>query len=238
MRRCRISTKLLIASRVIRRAGIVTLLSGCSAEAPVQRPTTVAEAPVAPDDPGSASPGPNAPRRAIDGMLEQRLCGGRCPSFEILTKIDGGAPETDGGGIGVEPPDLRLVLERTNPGYRVTIQADGTVVYEGHRFVKVHGRVVDHIDPAGLLALARQFDKAGFSFDARGLSTSPCAEWVTDQSRISIVLTRRGRELRVDYYMCERAGAAVELADEIGRITRMDRWTQCEPTTHVRCKDP
>ena len=49
-----------------------------------------------------------------------------------------------------QPPSARLILERTVcfgscPDYSIEIHGDGQTIYEGRRFVRVHGRVTGRI---------------------------------------------------------------------------------------------
>ncbi|MCX7892544.1 MAG: DUF6438 domain-containing protein [Burkholderiales bacterium] len=65
-------------------------------------------------------------------------------------------------------PRLReLVLERhgcfgTCPVYRVTVDADGFVVWEGRHFVKAEGRRSWRIPRDDVATLERQLERAGF----------------------------------------------------------------------------
>jgi len=66
------------------------------------------------------------------------------------------------------PQDLEITLERTEcygrcPAYRLTITADGKVVFEGRRFVKQEGTTIkSSISREGLKQLMAEFDRVKF----------------------------------------------------------------------------
>lgn len=63
--------------------------------------------------------------------------------------------------------DLLITLERTEclgscPVYKITIRGDGSVVYQGHKFVRVEGTRRTTVDPEKVLAIAQAFVDAGY----------------------------------------------------------------------------
>jgi hypothetical protein len=56
----------------------------------------------------------------------------------------------------------RTVCFGTCPAYDVTIRDDGTVTYNGERYVKVTGAQTWKIDPAAVRALAKEMQDAGY----------------------------------------------------------------------------
>src|SRR6266436_731523 len=69
------------------------------------------------------------------------------------------------------PPDASIRLQRTScfgpcPIYTVTIDARGTVTYEGERSVRIVGRRTAHIDKAIVAALLARAESIRF-FDMR-----------------------------------------------------------------------
>src|SRR5262249_17494035 len=84
----------------------------------------------------------------------------------------------------------------TCPDYKVTIKGDGTVIYEGRRFVRVTGTQTWKIDPAAVAALAAEMQQAGH-FD---LQDSYVAT-ITDNPTTWTSLTIGGRTKRIKDYV-------------------------------------
>ena len=131
------------------------------------------------------------------------------------------------------PPDTVITLEREGcfgscPGYRISVNALGAVVYEGHRNVRVEGTQVDTIpvaDVAALLAVARQigfFELADRYTEIR-LSNGQTTI-VTDLPRAFLSITSGGRTKRVEDYL-GTPPALVALERRVDVVTRSLRWT-------------
>lgn|SRR5262249_50422174 len=130
------------------------------------------------------------------------------------------------------PPDALIRLQRTScfgpcPIYTVTIDARGTVTYEGERSVRVVGRRTAHIDKsivAGLLAKAeniRFFEMR----DAYRVIENPdgTVSMVTDLPTKFVTVTVNGRTKKVEDYVA----APDSLADferEIDAAAGTKRW--------------
>src|SRR4026209_824321 len=76
-----------------------------------------------------------------------------------------------GGAGGDAPPDTKIGLQRTScygqcPIYAVSIDAGGTVTYDGEMFVRVVGRQTARISPAAVAALLASAVRIHF-FDLR-----------------------------------------------------------------------
>jgi hypothetical protein len=101
---------------------------------------------------------------------------------------------------GAQEP-VRITLERTScfggcPVYTVTMRSDGSVSYEGTQHVRVAGKHSWKIDPAAVLALAREMEAAGF-FEMKDEYTAS----ITDLPTIFTTLTRSSRTKTVkDYF--------------------------------------
>jgi hypothetical protein len=101
---------------------------------------------------------------------------------------------------GAQEP-VRITLERTScfgtcPVYTVTMRSDGSVSYEGTQHVRVPGKHSWKIDPAAVLALAREMEAAGF-FEMKDEYTAS----ITDLPTILTTLTRGSRTKTVkDYF--------------------------------------
>jgi hypothetical protein len=69
--------------------------------------------------------------------------------------------------MSAQSNEVRLTLERTAcfgacPMYRMTLYADGTVVYEGDRFVEVTGKQTINIGAETVDKLVGIFESAGY----------------------------------------------------------------------------
>jgi hypothetical protein len=129
------------------------------------------------------------------------------------------------------------VLERTEcygfcPAYRVEIRGDGTVVYDGRRFVRVTGKQTSRAPAEKVAALFEHFERAGFTaMDAE--YTYP----VTDNPTATLTFTVNGKAKSVrDYPPChkESVNAAAPpppelcaLEKEVDEVAGTRQWTVC-----------
>jgi hypothetical protein len=142
------------------------------------------------------------------------------------------------GGIqtAAVPDDVVIKLERTScfgrcPVYEVTIDAHGTVSYNGRRFVAVEGRQTARIPVARVAALLQAADRIGF-FDlrdqyrtVRGPDGSETI--VTDLPTTFVTITRGGKTKRIeDYYGAPDALRALE--QQIDDAAETKRWVRTE----------
>jgi hypothetical protein len=124
----------------------------------------------------------------------------------------------------VVPPDTLITLERTAcygtcPVYKITISADGTVVFEGRRFVKKVGSVKSAISQEQLRELLAAFEKIRY-LELRDRYEEPedgCKQWVTDNPSAITSLTLNGKSKSVrHYYGCR----GVEVLAELEKLER------------------
>src|SRR4051812_11634734 len=130
------------------------------------------------------------------------------------------------------PPDASIRLQRTScfgpcPIYTVTIDARGTVTYEGERFVRVVGRRTARVDTsvvAGLLAKAKSIrffemrDAYRVIENPDGTVTS-----VTDLPTRFVSVTVNGRTKKVEDYVAAPDSLA-EFEREIDAAAGTKRW--------------
>ncbi|MBZ0298736.1 MAG: DUF6438 domain-containing protein [Anaerolineae bacterium] len=129
--------------------------------------------------------------------------------------------------------EVRLTLERTAcfgtcPMYTVTIYADGTVAYEGERFVEVTGTQTTMIDPAVVEKLVRIFDDAGyFSWEDEYTQQN-----VTDLPSVITSVTRDGETKRIVRYAGDDSAplALPFLENWLDRIAGTAQWTGAGPS--------
>jgi Domain of unknown function (DUF6438) len=106
------------------------------------------------------------------------------------------------------PQDLMITLERTGcfgfcPNYKLTITADGAVVFEGGRFVKQEGATIKSaISREGLKQLIAEFDRVKFFSLEDEYMDNPrvCAEYRTDHPSAFTSIRIDGKSKTVRHY--------------------------------------
>ena len=137
------------------------------------------------------------------------------------------------------PPDLLITLER--PGcwrgcadYRVTIAADGKVVFEGKENVRVKGTAQTQISREKVLLLVEMIVKAKY-FSLRDQYASKedgCRTIGADFNGAIVSVVMNGRSKTIDHYFgCFRSGKTfpkvlIELEEKIDEIANTDQWTE------------
>jgi hypothetical protein len=127
---------------------------------------------------------------------------------------------------GREPRFVFASLERTGcfgpcPIYRVDVLGDGTVVYEGTRFVRHKGRREAKLEKERLLELDRTFDEAGFLAlppeDKRAVpdAATVVLAYATDAGARTVRYTPVGATVPPTLARLER---------EVSRIVELERW--------------
>lgn len=127
---------------------------------------------------------------------------------------------------------VALTLERTAcfgacPIYTVTVYDDGTVVYQGERFVDVTGEQTLQIDPATVDRMVQAFVDAGYF----GWDEAYDTQTVTDQPTIITSVTHDGETHRIVRYAGD-SSAPMELPfleTWIDLMTYASSWTGASP---------
>jgi hypothetical protein len=122
------------------------------------------------------------------------------------------------------PPDTVITLERTVcygmcPSYKITIEANGAVTFEGRQFVKTAGISKSNISKATLRELLAAFNKVGY-FNLRDRYVEPedgCKQWATDHPSAITSITLNGKSKSVNHYYGCRGVAAL---DELTKLER------------------
>jgi hypothetical protein len=133
------------------------------------------------------------------------------------------------------PQDTLITLERTVcygmcPSYKLTISADGAVVFEGRRFVKKIGTAQSTISQEQLRGLIDRFDKINY-FGLRNRYQDPadgCEGYVTDNpsANTSIRINGKSKSVR-HYYGCtgiEMLGELTKLEQAIDDAVNSAQW--------------
>ena len=131
--------------------------------------------------------------------------------------------------------DDLVALERTAcfgacPIYKVTIASDGTVTFEGRRFVKTTGAATAKIKPEDFNRLVNEFEKLNyFSLRDQYINAADgCAGFMTDMASAKTSISLNGRIKSVShYYGCrgpEIITALTALERKIDEIAGTEKW--------------
>ena len=143
---------------------------------------------------------------------------------------------SDGGDSTPNATDAVITLLRTEcfgscPAYKVTILGDGTVSYEGRRFVAVEGHQTAQIDPEDVRQLVAQFYEIDY-FSLQDSYECPVTDLPTAVTAISIA----GDSKSVSDYgpgyedaSCAAPQALVELEERIDEVAGSARWVEGTP---------
>jgi Domain of unknown function (DUF6438) len=130
------------------------------------------------------------------------------------------------------PPDLEITLERTMclefcPTYKLTITADGAVVFEGRKYVKQEGATIKSaVSQEQLKQLMAEIDRVKFFSmkDDYSFRTLCAADHPSAITSIRI----NGKSNRIDHYLgCDRLEgpkALTELENKIDEIVNTAQW--------------
>jgi hypothetical protein len=123
---------------------------------------------------------------------------------------------------GVKIQLTRSVCYGRCPAYSVTIRGDGSVRFRGDRFVHDQGVYDAHFDPAAVMELMRQFEKANF-FAAEDKYVAV----VTDNPTYELTLTVAGKTKTVTDYVGEQVGMPLVITDlenAVDDAAGTERW--------------
>ena len=123
--------------------------------------------------------------------------------------------------------DVVITIERTAcfgtcPVYSLTIQGDGTVMYEGKDFVEVKGEAETTISQDQIDALISEFEKANyFSLNDRYTERT-----VTDLPTVITSISMEGETKKIEHYRGDFSApeSLTELEDKIDEIVNSDQW--------------
>ena len=94
------------------------------------------------------------------------------------------------------------------PAYSVTIRGDGSVRFDGQRYVQVPGKQDARIDPTAVRSLVQQFEDAKFfAADDKYIAE------VTDNPTYTLTLTVDGKTKSVTDYVGEQVGMPLVITD-------------------------
>lgn len=108
------------------------------------------------------------------------------------------------------------------PIYKLTVREDGTVEYDGERFVKVRGKAEGRLDAAGVSRLKQAFETARFGSFAAAYEQHSITDMPT-----AVVSFGDGAKAKVvrHYFGDESAPAALTaLEQELDAIVQVEQW--------------
>ncbi len=139
------------------------------------------------------------------------------------------------------PADTVVTLERTIcfgtcPSYTVAILEDGTVRYQGRRFVATEGAATAEISPDSLARLVDAFRAIDyFALRSSYVSGDPCEGQWTDLPTAVTSLRLDGRRKQVTHYHgCrgfEKKEALTALENKIDAVAGTARWVEGSETS-------
>jgi hypothetical protein len=123
--------------------------------------------------------------------------------------------------------DLVITMERTAchgtcPIYKLTIEGNGTVIYEGQDFVQVKGKQTASLSPAQIQELVSAFEQAKFF-----TLSDYTHEDTTDSPSTVTSITLTGKTKTVNHYYGDNTApqALFDLESKIDEITNSKQWT-------------
>lgn len=166
-------------------------------------------------------------------------CGKERVSTEATPRereVRGASGSTKGAGKDLSTPAsgetfavrmTRAACYGTCPVYDLEIDADGSVRFQGTRYVRARGNQTASIPAADVAALVARFETTRF-FELTW--EDPCKQVVTDHATVTLTLVDKGRQRTlVDYLGNGCVPASLQaLAEEVDRVARTDAWTKCE----------
>ena len=130
------------------------------------------------------------------------------------------------------PKDLKITLERTEcfgfcPAYKLTIIADGSVVFEGRRFVKQEGVTISSVSPERLKQLMAEFDRVNF-FSLEDDYSEIRLSCPTDQPSAITSIRINGKSKTINHYLgClepKVPKGLTELENKIDEVVNTAQW--------------
>ncbi len=145
---------------------------------------------------------------------------------------NGSARQEDTRGPTVDAAS-RVTMERgpcfgTCPVYRVGLAADGSVTFEGIRFVEHTGSATTTIAPESVATLLRSLEADGFFSLAERYTygEKACGAYHTDAPRVVLTVQLDGRTRTVEHdHGCAEAPAALRAMQErVDSVAGVARW--------------
>ncbi len=150
-----------------------------------------------------------------------------CPGPNTPPTTPVGNNGTNTGGSGVELATLaRGACFGFCPIYKVAVHTDGTVKYEGERFVKLTGPHTGTIGAEQVKALRDLFERSGY----QQLQDAYEQQTITDLPTVVTSYTKDGQTKTVRHYLGDRNApdSLTALEDEFDKIIGIETWIGTE----------
>lgn len=117
------------------------------------------------------------------------------------------------------------------PAYRLSINADGSVKFEGREHTI--GKAEDKISPSEVKRLIEQANSIGFLQLEDSYNAANCPSYATDSSTVNITITSSGRSKTISHYLgCSDPNGGIgsfppglsDLSDGIAKTADVSRW--------------
>jgi hypothetical protein len=137
------------------------------------------------------------------------------------------------------PEDLTITLERTGcyatvnvcPTYKLTVKADGAVVFEGKDVTEVKGEIEDKISVEKVKRLVAEFRKADYFNLENSYDYENCPSTHTDRPNANTSIEIEGKQKTIYHYLgCKGKDSEIfparlsELENKIDEIVETKRW--------------
>lgn len=110
-------------------------------------------------------------------------------------------------------------MDLSSPQYKLTLEGDGSVLFDGKRNVSAMGSHGRRIDPQIVKHLAQEFVQIGYFEYSKHLSSS------CEDEAVVITSVTIGNQTNEVYYLgCETHRELDQLEDEIDRTTNSSLW--------------
>ncbi|HQU85773.1 MAG TPA: DUF6438 domain-containing protein [Pyrinomonadaceae bacterium] len=123
------------------------------------------------------------------------------------------------------PNDLQITLERTVcygrcPAYKLSVKADGTVLFEGIDFTKVKGKTEGKISEEKLKQLVKAFQDADY-FNLNGKYDYENCNQMTDHPSATTSIQMDGKTKTIGHYHGCKDGSN-SFKDELVKLSRLE----------------
>jgi hypothetical protein len=145
-------------------------------------------------------------------------------TLAMMARADTTAPQSTAGTLVASLE--RTACYGTCPIYKIWIFSDGTVKYEGKRFVKKTGAAVGKLAPKALAQLAKVFARADFFALDEKYERSD----ITDGPSAIVFYDDGTRRKTISHYHGDTSApeSLRKLEDEIDRVVKIDRFAGTE----------
>lgn len=143
-----------------------------------------------------------------------------------------------------DKPELTVVMQKnadffgSGPVYKLTVQPDGKVIFEGIKNTKTHGKAESNLSIEKMNQLAAEINKAKFFSlkNSYNKQSGNCPEFIYDAASVTISIKLKKKEKKIEHNLgCSEAFARTlksfppqlnNLENKIDEIVAVKRWTE------------